>query len=185
MSTPITEAQYQLAHQIRQSSTQESAARLIADSQAQAVANLQCVFGAVAVERTELRAERDQLRAALALGQDNGDDAYDELRADCAELRADVVRLTTERDQLRAEVEPTDVIYQRACEVEHELRAEVERWRSAETQSLVDSAGRPIRFERSEAAQTVALAKWNGALERAMKAEAEVERLRSDRDCEK
>lgn len=65
MNAPITEAQYQLAHQIRQSSTQESAARLIANSEAQAVANLQCVFATVAVERTELRAERDQLRAEV------------------------------------------------------------------------------------------------------------------------
>lgn len=38
MSTPPTEAQYQLAHIIRQSSTQESAAQLIADSEARAVA---------------------------------------------------------------------------------------------------------------------------------------------------
>jgi hypothetical protein len=40
---------------------------------------------------TALTAERDQLRAALALGQINCDNAYDDLR--------------TERDQLRAEVE--------------------------------------------------------------------------------
>jgi len=78
-------------------------------------------------------AERDQLRAALAIGQDNCDDAYDELATDCAELRADVVRLTA-------------------------------------------------RAERAEAAQTVALANWNGALERAMKVEAELaaERARLD-----
>jgi uncharacterized membrane protein YheB (UPF0754 family) len=37
MSTP-TEAQYQLAHEIRQSSYQEKAAQLIADSEARAVA---------------------------------------------------------------------------------------------------------------------------------------------------
>ena len=54
-------------------------------------------------ELTALTTERDQLRGALALGQQNCDDAYDELRGDRDELRADVVRLTIERDQLRAE----------------------------------------------------------------------------------
>ena len=73
-----------------------------------------------------LTAERDQLRGALALGQQNCDAVYDE-------LRADVVRLTA-------------------------------------------------RAERAEAAETVALAHWNGALERAMKAEADLatERARLD-----
>ena len=56
------------------------------------------------------------------------DDAYDELATDCAELRADVVRLTA-------------------------------------------------RAERAEANETVALARWNGALERAMKAEADLAAL--------
>ena len=74
---------------------------------------------------TALTAERDELRAALALGQENCDAVYDELRGDCDELRADVVRLTAECDQLRAEAERTDAIYQRACEVEQELRAEI------------------------------------------------------------
>jgi hypothetical protein len=91
--------------------------------------------GSRAEERklTALTAERDELRGALALGQQNCDDVYDELRVDCDELRADVVRLTA-------------------------------------------------RAERAEAAQTVALARWNGALERAMKAEAELaaERARLD-----
>ena len=76
-----------------------------------------------------------ELCGGLALGQENCDAAYDELRVDCDELRADVVRLTA-------------------------------------------------RAERAEAAETVALANWNGALERAMKAEADLaaakERLRSE-----
>jgi chromosome segregation ATPase len=54
-----------------------------------------------ALERA-MKADAD-LAAALALGQQNCDDAYDELRGDCDELRADVVRLTAERDELRAE----------------------------------------------------------------------------------
>ncbi len=61
------------------------------------------------------------------------DDAYDELATDCAELRADVVRLTA-------------------------------------------------RAERAEANETVALARWNGALERAMKAEAELAALEQCHD---
>ena len=45
---------------------------------------------------------------------------------DCArELERELAAVTAERDQLRAKLERTDVIYQRACEVEHELRAEL------------------------------------------------------------
>lgn len=66
-------------------------------------------------ELAALTAERDQLRGALALGQQNCDDAYDELRGDADELRADVVRLTAERDQLRAE-NATLRAAQKACE---------------------------------------------------------------------
>jgi len=47
---------------------------------------------------------------------------------------------------------------------------------------LADALAAKARAERAEAAQTVALANWNGALERAMKAEAELaaERARLD-----
>jgi transposase-like protein len=100
MNTPITEAQYQLAHEIRQSSYQEKAAQLIADSEAQAV--------------EPWRTQVEELRGALALGQENCDAVYDELRGDCDELSADVVRLTAERDQLRAEVERCNDIINRA-----------------------------------------------------------------------
>jgi len=78
-------------------------------------------------ELTALTAERDQLRASearataelrdsLALEQDMGNAAYDELRVDCDELRADVVRLTAERDQLRAD-------YERACQTVAQMHA--------------------------------------------------------------
>ena len=43
-------------------------------------------------------------------------------------------------------------------------------------QSIADKS----RAEKSERAETVALAKWNGALERAMKAEAERDLLRAE-----
>jgi hypothetical protein len=52
----------------------------------------------------EARATAD-LRDSLALEQNIGNAACDELRADADELRGDVVRLTTERDQLRAEAQ--------------------------------------------------------------------------------
>jgi hypothetical protein len=64
MNTP-TEAHYQLAHDILQSSYQEESAQLIASSEARAC------------------------------------------------------------DQLRSDLERADTLYQRACEVEHELRAEL------------------------------------------------------------
>jgi len=48
---------------------------------------------------------------------------YSQLIAN-SEARA-VATLTAERDQLRSEAERTDAIYQRACEVEHELRDEL------------------------------------------------------------
>jgi hypothetical protein len=119
-----------------------------------------------------LTAERDQLRAALALGQQNCDAVYDELRGDCDELRGDVVRLAAERDQLRA-------VFPQICaaigngafctptvsvgfieSIPHEVQLVVAELRA--------------RAIKAEAAETVALAKWNGALERAMKAEADL-----------
>lgn len=104
-------------------------------------------------ELARLRAELGPLRelvgvdsrAASALSDINHwrklMDAWD----DNARLRADLERFTghglldchaicdqrdaaiAERDRLRAEVERADVMYQRACEVEHDLRAENER----------------------------------------------------------
>jgi uncharacterized coiled-coil DUF342 family protein len=119
-------------------------------------------------ELAALTAERDQLRAALALGQQNCDDAYDELRGDADELRADVVRLTAERDQLRAAIaEMPTCRCDRSTEQQCELSAKVATL-TAERDQL------RARAEKAEAAETVALAKWNGALERALKAEAEL-----------
>jgi hypothetical protein len=62
MNTPITEAQYQLAHEIRQSSYQEKAAQLIADSEARA--ELITRAGEIQTLAT-ITAERDQLRAEV------------------------------------------------------------------------------------------------------------------------
>jgi len=107
--------------------------------------------------------------------------------------------MTAERDQLRAELERADVIYQRACEVEHGLRAEVERLHRAagivgkafgKAEADLAAAKERLRSEAMDdyasikylqrelaaltAELTVALANWNGALERAMKAEADL-----------
>jgi uncharacterized protein (DUF3084 family) len=68
--------------------------------------------------------------------------------------------LTAERDQLRAE-NATLRAAQKACEACDEPTAfEVRQLRA--------------RAERAEVAETVALSKWNGVLERAMKAEADL-----------
>jgi len=91
---------------------------------------------------------------------------------------------------LTAEAERTDAIYQRACELEHELRAEVERLKTcgiveiaASNPSVIDYCKHwEGRAERAEAAETVALANWNGALERAMKAEADLAALEQCHD---
>ena len=48
----------------------------------------------------------------------------------CDECNARTAALTAERDQLRVDLELADVMYQRECEVEHELRTEVERLRA-------------------------------------------------------
>jgi hypothetical protein len=107
--TPITEAQYQLAHEIRQSSYQQKAAQLIADSEARAIATQLEVV--VILTRRWLNVEK-------------------------------------ERDQ---------------------LRAEVERW-----QTVAAEMSAQREHNANVAAETVALANWNGALERAIKAEAEL-----------
>jgi hypothetical protein len=74
-----------------------------------------------------------------------------------------VTALTAERDELRAEVER--LRSDRDCE--KRLRKDAEELRE-------DAIA---RAEKSERAETVALANWNGALERALKAEAERDHL--------
>ena len=51
----------------------------------------------------------------------------------CEECNARTAALIAERDQLRVDLELADVMYQRECEVEHELRTEVERLRADRT----------------------------------------------------
>ena len=118
-------------------------------------------------ELAALTAERDQLHAALALGQENCDAVYDELRGDCDELRGDVVRLTAERDQLRAE-NSTLRAGQKACEACDEPTAfEVRQLRARAERA--EGALAASRYETVQAAQ-------EGLREciRAEKAEAEL-----------
>ena len=68
--------------------------------------------------------------------------------------------MTAERDQLRVDLELADVMYQRECEVEHELRTEVERLRSDR------DCEKRLRKDADEFREN--------AIERATKAEAEL-----------
>ena len=76
-----------------------------------------------------------------------------------------VSALTAERDQLRAEVEA--------------LKQSIE---SGQRVLREDAEQNAKRAERAEAAETVALAHWNGALERALKAEADLAALEQCHD---
>jgi hypothetical protein len=73
-------------------------------------------------------------------------------------LERELTTLTAERDQLRAQLRALTLI----CGTNDANKFET--W--------IDRAN--ARAERAEAAETVALANWNGALERALKAEADL-----------
>ena len=78
MSAPITEAHYDLRRQVIFSDA-DAGAELIADSEARAV--------------EPWRTQVEELRGALALGQENCDDVFDDLREERDQLRAEVERL--------------------------------------------------------------------------------------------
>ena len=80
----------------------------------------------------------------------------------CDECNARTATLTAERDQLRAD-----------CENETKWAAHY----------LADSLAAKARAARAEAGETVALTNWNGALERAMKAEADLAALEQCHDA--
>jgi len=70
-------------------------------------ATLERELATLTVERDQLRAEFEKIAVIAAQTQDRN------------------VSLKIERKQLCHEAERTDAIYQRACELEHELRAEL------------------------------------------------------------
>ena len=92
-------------------------------------------------------------------------------------LERELTTLTAERDQLRSENAEL-----RASSDEHAKGYVETRKRIAALESEIDRLharnavleSATARAERAEAAETVAIAKWNGALERAMKAEADL-----------
>ena len=100
----------------------------------------------------ELAAANEACRVASEDALLMRDDLYKQLAA-----------ATTERDQLRVDLELADVLYQRECEVEHELRTEVERLRSDR------DCEKRLRKDADEFREN--------AIERAQRAEAEVKRL--------
>ena len=131
-------------------------------------------------------ADDDQCRAG---------NAATDMRDECATLEIELTRLRAERDQLRAEVAEMHQSFAGNVHTDNrQLRAEVERLKSqvADPQQLHAHCLRTLnegqiahlfwermteivnRAEKTEAAQTVALANWNGALERALKAEADL-----------
>ena len=84
------------------------------------------------------------------------------------QLETELAALTAERDQLRVDLELADVMYQRECEVEHELRTEVERLRSDR------DCEKRLRKDADEFMEN--------AIERATKAEADLVALEQSFD---
>ena len=81
---------------------------------------------------------------------------------DCSRaLERELTALTAERDQLRDELERADAIYQRACEVEHELRAELAKER-ARLDWLESDAG--VDWQWSSSALTIRRAVIDAAM---------------------
>jgi hypothetical protein len=86
MSAPITEAHRKLRDTLEirwMRATELEIEQLIAESEAEAVQTAMLrEYGNLSATNESLAKERDQLRAALALGQLNCDEAYDDLRAE-------------------------------------------------------------------------------------------------------
>jgi len=87
MSTPITQAHYDLRRQVLFSAPDDGA-QLIADSEARAV--------------EPWRTQVEELRGALALGQENCDDVFDDLREERDQAIARAERAEAELANIRA-----------------------------------------------------------------------------------
>jgi multidrug efflux pump subunit AcrA (membrane-fusion protein) len=109
----------------------------------------------------------------------------------CGELSCDecnnrTAALTAERDQLRAEVNALVITKDKACAAAVENKAEADGLRAALAlgQQNCDDAYEDLRDERDAARAELATCKdTSKSLLESLR--AEVERLRSDRDCEK
>jgi len=112
MSTP-TETHYDLRRQVIFSDP-DRGAELIANSEARAIAKQVEALAILTLRWDKVEKERDQLRAE-----------FEKLAITTAQAQDRNVSHRLERE--KAEAERTDAIYQRMCEVEHELRAEVKR----------------------------------------------------------
>ncbi len=133
LETELAAAQQEAAHymSVAQKATDELA-RLRADNVA--AHQMACAAG---LERDQLRAEVKRWQAEaeeMSAQRSHNANQAGRLRAELAVAQNWVEHhskhaddLIGENVKLRAEVERADVMYQRACEVEHELRAEVER----------------------------------------------------------
>ena len=113
---------------------------------------------------TELATLRAELEKVYALVTPVGFD----LPGGIFETAQAVTELRAERDQLRVDLELADVMYQRECEVEHELRTEVERLRSDR------DCEKRLRKDSDEFMEN--------AIERATKAEADLVALEQCHD---
>ena len=116
----------------------------------------------------EMTAERDQLRVARA----------EKAEAELATLTAEVERLTSDRDCEKRLRKDADEFRENAIEsaekAEAELAAAKERLRSEAMDDYASIKHLQRELAALTAELTVALANWNGALERAMKAEADL-----------
>jgi hypothetical protein len=191
MSAPITEAHRRLAQSINgRWCSHDEGAQLIADSEARAVVEIAMVAAESADRNVSLRLERDELRGALALGQQNCDDAYDDLRAERDAARAEVERLKadgaasafvnmasrasraeTDRNNLRADLDAIKAILNeekaRAERAEAEVAAERARLRDLWCEMALEYRDERISYVSVQITRSV----WD-ELDAAMKEDA-------------
>jgi hypothetical protein len=119
--------------------------------------------------------------------------AASQMRDECATLERELTALAAERDELRAEVEDLKARITQDHGIVELMEAELKDLKSAGGPPFIRSeairnlrdqvCGLKARAERAEVAETVALANWNGALERAIKAEADLAALEQCHDA--
>jgi hypothetical protein len=191
MSAPITDAHLALVRNMAAQGQYLSRSILryaqeIADSEAAAVQTAMLrEYGNLSATNESLAKERDELRGALALGQQNCDDAYDDLRAERDAARAEVERLRHLEALLnQAAAEVTDHTFTAGGIAG--LRAEVERLTECNRISTQSSIALAKQRDQLRArcdqlitsSELIDLAFLEQSA-RAERAEAEVERLKA------